>query len=151
MKKVLLLAVLAAGLCSCGTSYISSPSDYNGDEAINVGYTKVRRKDLTASVSKVKIDDTINGYTNIYDYIQGRCAGVDVTGTTIRIRGVRSINSSNDPLILVDGIEMSDISGISPTQVKSIEVLKDAAAAAAYGSRGANGVILITLKKAGDL
>ena len=74
-------------------------------------------------------------------------AGVEVVGTSIRIRGERSINSSNEPLIIVDGMETSDISDISPEEVQTIDVLKDASTTALYGSRGANGVILITTRR----
>ncbi len=77
--------------------------------------------------------------------IQGKCAGVIVRGNSIQIRGISSINLSTEPLLIVDGVEMKDVSGINPRDVKEIQVLKDAAASI-YGSRGANGVILITLK-----
>ena len=73
-------------------------------------------------------------------------AGVEVVGTSIRIRGDHSINSSNEPLLIVDGMEVSDISDLSPDEVETIDVLKDAATTALYGSRGANGVILITTR-----
>ena len=77
--------------------------------------------------------------------IQGRCAGVVVSGNSIVIRGIGTITLSSEPLFVVDGVEMRDISHINPKEVKDIQILKDSAAAI-YGSRGANGVILITLK-----
>lgn len=81
-------------------------------------------------------------YTNIYDYLRG-IPGIQVTGTQILIRGVGSINSGTAPLILVDGIDMPDISNVVPSDVVSVEVIKDSAAAL-YGFRAANGVIKIT-------
>ena len=79
--------------------------------------------------------------------IQGQCPGVEVEGTKVRIRGVSSINSPTDPLFVVDGIiQNGGVDYISPNDVKSITVLKDAASCAIYGSQGANGVILIDLK-----
>lgn len=150
MKKAFIYLAVAAALCSCGSLY-TVPVQDDGDEAVNVGYTKVRKRDLTSSVSQVKVSSDADGYTNIYDYLRGRVAGLDVNGTTITIRGIRSINGPNDPLIIVDGMPVDSISDLSPQQVASIEVLKDASATAAYGSRGANGVILITTKRAGDV
>ena len=83
----------------------------------------------------------------MYEFLQGKVPGVQVMGTTIRVRGTNSINSSSDPLILVDGLEMSDISNLNPNDVDSVEVIKDGSASI-YGVRGANGVILIKTKKA---
>ena len=74
-------------------------------------------------------------------------AGLEVNGTTLRIRGDRSILGSNEPLILVDGVVTDDIGYITPDEVERIDVLKDASSTAIYGSRGANGVILITTRK----
>ena len=149
MKKTCCLLAIALMACSCGTPgkyYIPDGTD-PGEEEVNLGYQKVKKKDSTSSTSSLKVTRG-SGYTNIYEYLQGRVAGVEVNGTNIRIRGERSLNGSNEPLILVDGIETSDISYISPDEVESIDVLKDASSAAMYGSRGANGVILITLRKA---
>ena len=147
MKKITLLLMTALIAASCGSSrlYVANGEDPN-EEEVNLGYQMVKKKDSTASTSTVKINRG-SGYTNIYEYLQGRVAGVEVNGTTIRIRGERSINSSNDPLLIVDGMAVSDISGISPEEVQSVDVLKDAASTAIYGSRGANGVILITTRK----
>ena len=121
------------------------------DQMVNIGYGEARKGSLTSSVASLKISQNdISAYSSLYDYIQGRVPGVQVVGTSIQIRGQNSINSSTEPLILLDGVPITDLSGINPYDVKSIEVLKDAAAAAIYGSRGANGVILITTRKAGD-
>lgn len=141
-------------LAACGTPG-KIDGAYDGDEMVNVGYGSMRKADLTGSVSKVKVDaDKVAGYATIYDYLKGRVPGLDVSGDTgpggnptIRIRGIRSLNGPNDPLFIVDGAERSYIGDISPYMVESVEVLKDASMTAIYGSRGANGVILITTKK----
>ena len=143
-----ILAVLCA-CCSCAALYAPKEDDYSQDEAVNIGYTKVRKRDLTGSVAKVKVDDDdLSAYADIYEYLRGRVAGVEVNGTSVTIRGERSIYGSNEPLWLVDGAECSDPSSIAPMMIQSVEVLKDASVTAMYGSRGANGVILITLKGA---
>lgn len=85
-------------------------------------------------------------YNNIYDMIDGEVSGVEVIGRSIRIRGIGSINSGTEPLFVVDGSPVMDISYIYPIQVESISVLKGASTAI-YGSRGSNGVIIIKLKK----
>lgn len=131
------------------------------DEAVVIGYGSVRRQDLTGSVSNVRMGDlNTPSSTNIDAALQGRIAGADVmttTGepgetTTIRIRGSRSITASNEPLIVVDGVmdAVHDLSDINPSDIEDITVLKDASSTAIYGSRGANGVILITTKSAKD-
>lgn len=131
---------------SCGPVNRQS-TVYDGDEQINIGYGSVARKDLMGAVSKIDMDKEKAVYSNIYDYLRGTVAGLQVgPGNTITIRGIHSLNGSNEPLILVDGMEVSDLSSIAPETVKSVEILKDAVYTAAYGSRGANGVILIKLK-----
>jgi TonB-dependent SusC/RagA subfamily outer membrane receptor len=89
----------------------------------------------------------INTHQNIYEMIRGEIPGVQVTGKSIMIQGPSSINLSTEPLIVVDGVPTASIDDISPQMVKSIEVLKGAAASI-YGSRGANGVILINMRGA---
>ena len=161
MKRILTFATAAFLAISCGTAgrlaggtdnsqkTEASESSDPGEELLNTGYGHIRKKDNTASISKINVKRG-SGYSDIYEYIKGRVPGVVVRGTSISIRGVNSINSGNDPLIIVDGVETGDISGIAPDSVESIEVLKDAASTAIYGFRGANGVILISLKKAGS-
>lgn len=151
MKRVLAIVMLSAALAaltSCGGSRHIAQSEEEND-MINVGYGKVSQKDLTYSVSKVKVrDEEITTYSNIYDYLRGKVPGVSVgTGDnpSIVIRGKGTFYGSSEPLILVDGIEMADISALNPNDVKSVEVLKDSSASI-YGVRGANGVILITTK-----
>ena len=146
MKRIALFLLAAMMVSACGSSkyYVSDGRD-PGEEEVNLGYQKIKKKDSTASTASLNVPRG-SGYSNIYEYLQGRVAGVEVVGTSIRIRGERSINSSNEPLIIVDGMETSDISSISPEEVQSIDVLKDASTTAIYGSRGANGVILITTR-----
>ncbi len=121
------------------------------EEVVVVGYGVMRKSDLTGSVAKVNVDDIRKVSTiDAAQAMQGRLAGVNVisnsgnpgSGTTIRVRGIGTINNS-DPLYVVDGFPSSDISHIAPTDIESMEVLKDASATAIYGSRGANGVILV--------
>ncbi len=150
MKRLLILAALAALALSCGTgrkmASDQAASGSGDDELLNTGYGYIKKKDNTASISRLDMKGA-EGYTDIYDYMRGRVPGVEVRGTSITIRGRNSINSGTEPLILVDGVEVRDISQISPTMVESIEVLKDASSTSIYGIRGANGVILITTRK----
>lgn len=122
------------------------------DDVVVIGYGRVKKSDLTGSVASADVKElnkTQN--TNIAQAIQGRVAGINVSKTsgapgatpTVRIRGVGTINNA-DPLYVVDGVPINDISTINMEDAKSIEVLKDASATAIFGSRGANGVILIT-------
>jgi len=120
------------------------------EEMVNIGYGKVSKKDLTTPTGQINgKDNKYDSYTSIYDMIRGEVPGVQVVGTQILIRGMSSINSSNDPLLVVDGMPVSSIDNISPRQVKSISVLKGSDAAI-YGTRAAGGVILIDLKGASD-
>ena len=120
------------------------------EEMVNIGYGKVQKKDLTTPTGQIDgRDSKYDSYTSIYDMIRGEVPGVQVVGTQIQIRGISSINSSNDPLLVVDGMAVSSIDNISPREVKSISVLKGSDAAI-YGSRAAGGVILINLKGASD-
>ncbi|MBE0678816.1 MAG: TonB-dependent receptor plug domain-containing protein [Bacteroidales bacterium] len=121
------------------------PGSTEGDMDIDIGYGTAKRKNLTTDVGYIDAQDYSNAsYTNIYDMIRGRVPGVNVTGNKITIRGISSINSGTDPLFVVDGIVVNAIDNINPRDVKSITVLKGSDAAI-YGTRGANGVILITL------
>jgi len=126
------------------------------DEVVVVGYGTVKKRDLTGSVASVSADKIASiPATTASEALQGRVPGVVVStsnwspGQTpnVMIRGKRSITASNDPLYVVDGVPITGgISEISPTDIESMEVLKDASATAIYGARGANGVILITTK-----
>ncbi|WP_188315992.1 TonB-dependent receptor [Chitinophaga agrisoli] len=127
------------------------------NEYVVVGYGTVQRKDLTGAVSSVSPRDIDNmPVTRVDQMLQGRAAGVDVkstngapgSGATIRIRGSRSITATNEPLYVIDGlIDAINLNTINPEDIASIDILKDASATAIYGSRAANGVILITTKK----
>jgi TonB-dependent SusC/RagA subfamily outer membrane receptor len=117
------------------------------DEVVNIGYGYARKKDLTSSVGNINGQNTkYASYQNVYEMIQGEIPGVLVTGKKITIRGIATINGSSDPLVLVNSVEIDSntLDTIDPRLVKSINILKGTAAAI-YGSRGANGVILITL------
>lgn len=134
------------------------------EQVVLIGYGKQKKSDLTGSIASVTAKDFNGGSTSAEQLIQGKAPGVTVTGnggnpgsgSTIRIRGGASLNASNDPLIVIDGIPM-DFNGLSgasnalalinPNDIESFDVLKDASAAAIYGNRASNGVILITTKK----
>ena len=146
------------------------------EEVVVIGYGTVLKKDLTGSVASVELSDEIAKQTSTVDQLlQGRAAGVYVTqnaanpgsGISVRIRGTSSLRGNNEPLYVVDGIIISSASedviatggnntgqeqqnglnGINPRDIEDIQILKDASATAIYGSRGANGVVLITTKK----
>lgn len=130
------------------------------EEVVVVGYGTQRKEAVTGSVASVKGDDmrAVAG-SNITQSLQGRVAGVEMTQTSskpgetmqIRIRGTRSLNASNDPLIVLDGIPFAgSLSDINPSDIKSLDILKDASATAIYGSRGANGVIIITTNRGAE-
>lgn len=127
------------------------------DEVVVIGYGTARSSDVTGSISSMRGDKLREvPATNITYALQNRVAGVDMSQTSsqpgattqIRIRGTRSLTASNDPLIVLDGIPFAgNISDINPNDIKSMDILKDASSTAIYGSRGANGVILITTNK----
>ncbi len=145
------------------------------DEVVVVGYGSMKKRDLTGTVSQIKSDDIMKGgQTDVAHALQGKLAGVNVSqsdgapgaGTSITVRGANSFTTSSQPLYIVDGVpynenpsstpssaadnnttETSPLSFINPNDIEKIEVLKDASATAIYGSRGANGVVIITTKK----
>lgn len=125
------------------------------DEVVVIGYGTVKRRDLTGSVASVTGDKlAANPVSNVAQALQGQLPGVSVTSQdgrpggsmSIRVRGGGSITQSNDPLFIVDGVQVSGIDDIPADNIESIDVLKDAASTAIYGARGANGVILVTTK-----
>ncbi len=125
------------------------------NEVVVTGYGTAKRSDLTGSVSSVKTEELLRLPTQRVDQaIQGRTTGVFILNTDgspggntmIRIRGLNSINGGNEPLIVIDGLQGGNINSLNPNDIASMEILKDASATAIYGSRGANGVILITTK-----
>lgn len=121
----------------------------------DVGYGYQKESNITSSVSTVDTHDlNNNAYSNIFEYLQGRVSGVSVTGGpngySIRIRGLNSFYAGTEPLVVLDGTPLPDVSAlmtVNPNDVSSVEVLKDAGSAAIYGVRGANGVIIINTKK----
>lgn len=128
------------------------------DEVIVIGYGTTKRKDFTGSVSSVKLENSpiaLSPNLNALESLKGNVSGLDIGATnsaggqpSMQMRGQKSISGSNDPLIVVDGmIFMGSINDINPNDIASYDVLKDATSAAAYGSRSANGVIIITTKK----
>ena len=126
------------------------------EEVVVIGYGSVKRKDLTGAVSSVKSEDITRApVANPIEALQGRIAGVDIaresgksnSGSSILLRGNRSLTAGNAPLYIIDGIPGS-INNLNPNDIESIDILKDAASTAIYGSAGANGVFIITTKKA---
>lgn len=126
------------------------------DDVVVIGYGSVKKSTLTAAVSKMDAKGIENRtLARAETALQGQLAGVQVRTTNgepgsdmqIRVRGAASVNASSDPLYVVDGVPMDNLSGINPADIQSIEVLKDAASAAIYGSRGSNGVVMVTTKK----
>ena len=130
------------------------------DAVVAIGYGTVRKRDLTTAVSTVSNEDmALRPITETSGFIQGKVAGVTVqqtsglpgSGMTVRVRGASSIASSNDPLYVVDGVPVGTgnyaIAYLSPQDIENMQILKDASSAAIYGSRAANGVVLITTKQ----
>ncbi len=128
------------------------------DEVVVIGYGTVKKRDLTGAVSSVKSEElTASPVANAIEAMQGRVAGLDITrdsgkagsGTSILLRGNRSLTAGQEPLYIIDGIAGS-IDNLNPNDIASIDVLKDASSTAIYGSAGANGVIMITTKQASE-
>jgi TonB-linked SusC/RagA family outer membrane protein len=135
---------------------VMSSNQKSMDEVVVIGYGTVKKRDLTGSVSSIKGDELLRTPTyNPVEAMQGRVAGVDITrtsgvagsGANILVRGERSINGTNTPLYIIDGFQGGNISDLNPSDIESIDVLKDASATAIYGAQGANGVIIVTTKK----
>ena len=122
------------------------------DNAVVIGYGTVKKSDMTGSVAAIKAEEINRGaVSSSYELLQGKVSGLLVLPDgTLRIRGISSLNASNDPLIVVDGIPLGSngLSSINPDDIDSFSVLKDASSAAIYGSRAASGVIIVTTKKA---
>jgi TonB-dependent SusC/RagA subfamily outer membrane receptor len=133
MKTTPFFLMIALLVCSCGPGRnVSSSNDTN-----------------TYSSTKIKVDNTAVTYKDIYEYLQGKVPGVEIVGTSIRIRGLSTPTGNPDALVILDGMEVSDVSDVNPADIASVEVLKDSESTL-YGMRGANGVVIITTKKAGD-
>jgi len=130
-------------------------SDKSLDEVVVIGYGVVKKRDLTGSVSSIKSGDLAKVSTsNAMQAMQAKVPGLDIqqssgesgAGISMTLRGNRSISATNSPLVLVDGIEYGSTLDIDPSDIESMEVLKDASSTAIYGTKGANGVIIITTK-----
>jgi len=152
-SPLLLLTALAA----CHPEPVAySPQPVASLEEVSIGYGTQTRRDMTGAISSANdLQMSAQTHSRVEEMMVGRFAGVDVTNVggnyQIRIRGNRSIMGNNDPLVVVDGVVLTEgvsaLSMISPSDVARIDVLKDAASTAMYGSRGANGVILIKLRR----
>ncbi len=143
---------------SSGTMNFSlQSSDQQIEELVVVGYGTMRKSDVTGSISNVKGEDMIKVQSfSPLENLRGKAPGVNIFsnssqpgayGNRVLIRGTNTINSSSNPLYVVDGVVMQDFHLLNPNDIESIEVLKDASSAAIYGARGANGVILVTTKR----
>lgn len=126
------------------------------EDVVVIGYGTVKKKDLTGAVTSIKTEDiTVAPTTNAMEALQGKVAGLDITkssgkvgsGVTIQLRGTRSIYGDNSPLFIIDGVQGGSYEDVNPSDIESIDVLKDASSTAIYGSAGANGVIIITTKR----
>ena len=135
---------------------ILQPNNNSLDEVVVIGYGAVKRKDLTTAVSTVGEDALANRpIVSAAQAIQGKAPGVAVqmptgapgSGMTVRVRGTSSFNGSNEPLYVVDGVPVDNINFLSPSDIENMQILKDASSAAIYGSRGANGVVIISTKQ----
>ena len=140
MKHAIAIALTGLLLAACGTSTKIARED----DKVDIGYGVQNKEKLTTSVSNVKVrKHESQTYSNMYDYLRGRVPGVQVTSDNrIIIRGIGTNSSATDPLILVDGVQVTDLSNIDPGSVKSVDVIKDGSSAI-YGMQGANGVVII--------
>ena len=153
-RAVLSFSAFSVLACSRGIA----PSEAPGPESdpVPVAYGTMERKNITGAVTSVEVPEHLAGrYATLADMLQGQAAGVEVrrtaAGVSVRIRGIGTFNGSAEPLYVVDGMPILSIGGggpsISPHDIARIEILKDAGALSLYGSRGANGVIVITTKR----
>lgn len=125
------------------------PEQNDLDEVVVIGFGVVKKRDVTGSVASIKSEAIVQAPTSdLSTALQGRISGLDVNGDQLRIRGNRSINGNNAPLVIIDGVMGGSMSDLNPDDIESVDVLKDASSTAIYGSQGANGVIIITTKKA---
>ncbi len=154
---VLVLAALAPAACAVGHQHASGPQPA---DSVQVGYGQQSRREVTSAVASVQMDPKRDASAfQLEQLIQGRVAGVEILRVdagrvSLRIRGASSFLASSEPLYVVDGVKVraetftDAMAGINPADVARIDVLKDAGATAIYGTEGANGVVLITTKRA---
>ncbi len=152
------LGLLLGGLAGCGPALQHAPPASGGD-SVSIGFGKQDRKELSGSVGTVTADDAASMQVTRVQELLRRIPGVEVLrlgngGFSVRIRGAGDFRGTGDPLFVLDGMPLpvgglsSALDGISPHDIARIDVLKDAGATAIYGSQGANGVVLITTRKA---
>lgn len=155
LRTAALLFLPAAAACHHSRNYVA-PYPSPDREEVSIGYGTEERRNMTGSVSSASHEQMgAKGQSRVEEMMMGRFPGVDVIqvggGYQIRIRGNRSIMGGNDPLVVIDGVPLNDgavaLSMLNPGDVQRIDVLKDASSTAAYGSRGANGVILVTMRR----
>ena len=157
-RVTLALATGSYAVACASTGGVPRPASDPEDE-VRVGYDTQDRADLTGSVGSVTAEDIAGQkVTRVEEMIEGRFAGVHVVrtrngGITLRIRGVSTLMGNSEPLFVIDGMPVHSgpgtaLLGINPSDIARIDILKDAGATAIYGSRGANGVVLITTKRA---
>lgn len=133
------------------------PQTISGDDVVVIGYGTTTKRELTGSVSSVSPDEFNQGsITDPMQLLQGKVAGLSITQTNggdptsgyeIRLRGSSSLSASQEPLIVIDGVPGGDLNNINPENIESVDILKDGSAAAIYGTRGTNGVVLVTTKQ----
>jgi TonB-dependent SusC/RagA subfamily outer membrane receptor len=160
LSAIALAAMLVFTGCASSNSSRDETAQNDENQTVDMGYGEVDKDRMTESVATIdNTDPNLVQPRSIADLLRGRVAGVTVEegpggSIRVRIRGQRSFMGGNDPLYVIDGmvINTSDgiLSGINPMDIESISVLKDASATAAYGSRGANGVIVIKTKRGGS-
>jgi TonB-dependent starch-binding outer membrane protein SusC len=158
--KALCCAFCFVAVSACGQAKSSGPADRPSvEDEVSYGYGTESRATSTASISSITSEE-ISGMrvSHVEELLRGRLAGVDVIRLgngdfTVRIRGSSSLMGSNEPLYVIDGMPiratgfMNALSGIAPQDIRRIDILKDAGSLAMYGSRGANGVVLITTRR----
>jgi len=124
--------------------------DPRAEKVVTNGYSSKKKKDMTGASSSVNSSQLAKGGSDVRSQLQGRFPGVTVSNTNgvfkVRIRGVSSFGSATEPLYIVDNVPMNDVGSLNPDNIEKIDVLKDAAETSIYGTRGANGVVVITTK-----
>jgi TonB-linked SusC/RagA family outer membrane protein len=150
---------LEVGASNTVNAALTESSTNLNEVVINIGYGTIKKKDLTGAVSSVTAETIAAApVSSALQAIQGRTAGISIASTegspdaelTVRVRGGGSITGDNSPLYIVDGFPVSSIADIAPQDIEMIDILKDASSTAIYGSRGANGVVLVTTKNSKD-
>jgi TonB-dependent starch-binding outer membrane protein SusC len=148
--------VTVAGGSTATARFVLVRSAVTLEAVVSIGYGTVQRKEVTGSVASISQEELKKVPTaNVVESMQGMLPGVDITrssgspnsGNGLLVRGTRSLTASNAPLVIIDGVQFGSLGDLNPGDIESIEVLKDAASTAIYGSRGANGVILVTTKR----